>query len=279
MIHVPPPLPRSPARSLYPTADVRVRFLGTGTSHGIPVIGCACPVCTSPHPHNRRLRSSILIETGERRVVVDTTPEFRLQALAAGLQTLDAVLFTHAHADHIFGLDDVRIFNWRTKQPMPIYGSPDTLATVRRSFGYVFEDGPEGGGKPKLDVIPVTGPFEVAGLHVTPLEVLHGQLAVTAFRVRERPGGAEFAYATDCNYIAPETLAQLQGLDLLILDALGKNRHPTHFSLEQAIEVARELAPRRTLFTHISHGLEHEETNATLPDGMSLAHDGLVVEL
>jgi phosphoribosyl 1,2-cyclic phosphate phosphodiesterase len=258
---------------------VRVRFLGTGTSHGIPVIGCACPVCASPHPHNRRLRSSILIESGERRVVVDTTPEFRLQALAAGLQSLDAVLFTHEHADHIFGLDDVRIFNWRTKLPMPIYGSPQTLAILRDRFIYVFEDTQEGGGKPKLDLIPVTGPFEVAGLHVTPLEVLHGALPVTAFRVRERHGGPEFAYATDCNQIVPDTMAQLRGLDLLILDALGKNRHPTHFSLEQAIDVARHLAPRRTLFTHISHGLDHEETNASLPQGMSLAHDGLVVDL
>ncbi|MGH2366649.1 MAG: MBL fold metallo-hydrolase [Chloroflexota bacterium] len=236
-------------------------------------------MCTSSAVHNRRTRSSILIEAGDCRLVVDTTPEFRLQALAAGLTSLNAVLFTHAHADHIFGLDDVRIFNWRTKQPMPIYGSDETLETIRQRFSYVFQEGQEGGGKPKLTLWPVDGPFEVAGLHITPLEVRHGDMAVTAFRVRHGDGGPEFTYATDCNAISPETMAGLQGLDLLILDALGKNRHPTHFSLDQAIDVARQLAPRRTLFTHISHSLDHDATNAGLPSGMALAYDGQVVEV
>ena len=212
-------------------------------------------------------------------MVVDTTPEFRLQALAAGLASLDAVLFTHAHADHIFGLDDIRIFNWRTKRPMPVYGSAQTLATVRDRFMYVFQGGQEGGGKPKLVLTPVEDVFEVEGLRVEPLEVLHGDLAVTAFRFRERHDGPEFAYVTDCNVIAPQTMRRLRGLDLLILDALGKNRHPTHFSLDQAIAVAEELAPRRTLFTHISHSLEHEATNAALPPGMALAYDGQTVEV
>jgi phosphoribosyl 1,2-cyclic phosphate phosphodiesterase len=258
---------------------MRLRFLGTGTSHGIPVIGCPCPVCTSPDPYNMRTRCSILLESAEGRVVVDTSPEFRLQALRAGLQTLDAVLFTHAHADHIFGLDDVRIFNWRTKRPMPLYGSSGTLDTIRDRFVYAFEEGQRGGGKPSLDLRPVQGPFQVAGLHVTPLEVLHGELRVSAFRVREREGGPELAYATDCNAIPPQTMAALRGLDLLVLDALGRGRHPTHFSLDEAIAVARELAPRRTLFTHVSHGLEHGATNAELPPGMALAHDGLVIDL
>lgn len=258
---------------------MRVRFLGTGTSHGIPVIGCGCPVCTSPDLHNHRTRSSILIEHGEQRVVVDTTPEFRLQALAAGLKTLDAVLYTHAHADHIFGLDDVRIFNWRTKQPMPIYGSPATLAELRQRFIYVFQEGQEGGGKPKLDLHPVEAPFQVAGLQVAPLTVMHGELPVTAFRIQDRVGGPAFAYATDCNAVPPDTLDQLRGLDVLILDALGPNRHPTHFSLEQAVEVAHLLRPRLTLFTHISHSLDHAATNAQLPPTMALAHDGQIIDL
>jgi phosphoribosyl 1,2-cyclic phosphate phosphodiesterase len=258
---------------------MRLRFLGTGTSHGIPVIGCPCPVCTSGAPANARTRSSVLLESAAARLVVDTTPEFRLQALAAGLSTLDAVLFTHAHADHIFGLDDVRIFNWRTKRPMPIYGAAGTLDTVRRRFSYAFEDGQRGGGKPSLEMRPVDGPFEAAGLRITPLEVRHGELAVTAFRVGEREGGPELAYATDCNAIPAGTMDALRGLDLLVLDALGKGRHPTHFSLDEAVAVARELAPRRTLFTHISHSLDHEETNAGLPAGMALAHDGLIVDL
>jgi phosphoribosyl 1,2-cyclic phosphate phosphodiesterase len=258
---------------------MRIRFLGTGTSHGIPVIGCACAVCTSSDPRNHRTRSSILIESGERRVVVDTTPEFRLQAIAAGLKTLDAVLFTHAHADHIFGLDDVRIFNWRTKQPMPIYGSAETLEAIYQRFIYVFQESQEGGGKPKLELNPIDGPFEVAGLQFIPLEVLHGGLTVTAFRVRERPNGPEFVYATDCNAIPPSTLRQLLGLDLLILDALGRNRHPTHFSLEQAMEIAQLVRPKQTLFTHISHSLEHGDTNAGLPEGMALAFDGQTIEV
>jgi len=238
-------------------------------------------VCASTNPRNTRTRSSILIESDERRVVVDTTPEFRIQALAAGLKTLDAVLFTHAHADHIFGLDDVRIFNWRTKQPMPLYGTPETLEVIRHSFSYVFESGQEGGGKPKLDLIPIEigVPFEVAGLHIMPLEVRHGAIAVTAFRVCERPEGPQLVYATDCNAISPETLAQMEGVDLFVLDALTKNRHPTHFSLAEAVQVARRLTPGRTLFTHISHSLEHEETNAALPHGMALAFDRQVVEL
>ena len=211
--------------------------------------------------------------------MVDTTPEFRLQALAAGLDRLDAVLFTHAHADHIFGLDDVRIFNWRTKQPMPVHGTADTLAVLRRVFSYVFETTQEGGGKPKLVLTEIDGPFELPGLRVTPLEVLHGEVPVIAFRFGALDGGPEFAYVTDCNAISEETMAQLGGLDLLILDALGKHRHPTHFSLEQAVQIAQTLRPRQALFTHISHSLEHEETNAALPEGMALAFDGQTVEV
>jgi len=259
---------------------MRIRFLGTGTSHGIPVIGCACAVCTSENPKNTRYRSSILVQTSQGTVVVDTTPEFRLQALAAGLVNLDAVLYTHAHADHIFGLDDVRIFNWRTKQSMPVFGTAATLSELRERFPYIFmETAQQGGGKPSLDLRPVDGPFEVAGLHVTPLEVMHGVLPVTAFRFRDLESDASFAYATDCNAILPETMAQLRGLDLLILDALSKGRHPTHFSLEQATEVAQELRPKTTLFTHMSHSLEHEASNATLPPGMALAYDGQEISL
>jgi phosphoribosyl 1,2-cyclic phosphate phosphodiesterase len=258
---------------------MRVRFLGTGTSHGIPVIGCTCAVCTSDNPRNTRYRSSILITTSQGAVVVDTTPEFRLQALAAGLVTLDAVLYTHAHADHIFGMDDVRIFNWRTKQSMPVFGTAATLGELRERFTYAFmETAQVGGGKPQLDLRPVDGPFEVVGLRVTPLQVMHGVLPVTAYRFHDLETGAEMAYATDCNAISPETMAQLRDLDLLILDALSKGRHPTHFSLEQATEVAQELGAKQTLFTHISHSLEHEASNASLPPGMALAYDGQEID-
>ena len=260
---------------------MRVRFLGTGTSHGIPVIGCTCPVCTSADPHNTRYRSSILVRTGEGTLVVDTTPEFRLQALAAGVVTLDAVLFTHAHADHIFGLDDVRIFNWRTKQSMPIYGTLDTLDELRTRFVYVFQEGQEGGGKPRLDLRPVAidTPFDAIGLRVTPLRVQHGILPVTAYRFEPLAGGPGFAYVTDTNAVPVQTMAQLHDLDLLVLDALALHRHPTHFSLEEAVEVAQSLAPRRTLFTHISHSIDHATVSATLPPAMALAYDGLELSI
>jgi phosphoribosyl 1,2-cyclic phosphate phosphodiesterase len=164
---------------------------------------------------------------------------------------------------------------------MPIYGTPDTLATIRERFIYVWQEGQQGGGKPNLELTPIEigRPFDVADLHLLPLEVMHGTLPVTAFRFSERPGGAEAAYVTDCNAIGEETMRELGGLDLLVLDALGKNRHPTHFSLEQAVEVAERLAAKRTLFTHISHSLEHAETNTALPPMMALAFDGQTVEL
>ena len=230
---------------------MKLTFLGTGTSTGVPSIGCECETCLSEDSRDKRLRVSVLIEHGGQTVLVDTSSDFRQQALRQKINWLDAILITHCHADHIFGLDDVRIFNWRTKQPMPLYGTGETLEVIRRSFSYVFESGQEGGGKPKLDLIPIEIgiPFEVAGLHITPLEVRHGAIAVTAFRVCERPDGPQLVYATDCNAISPETLAQMEGVDLFILDALTKNRHPTHFSLAEAVEVAQRLTPGRTLFT------------------------------
>lgn len=260
---------------------MRLTFLGTGTSHGVPMIGCQCDVCTSPDPKNHRLRTCLLIQHDGTTVVIDTGPEFRLQALRARLDHLDAVLLTHAHSDHIMGLDDVRAFNMRQGTSMPVYGSPATLGEVRHRFSYAFTDGPEGGGKPKIELCPVDTPFTHGSLRITPLDVRHGREVdiVTAFRVTARDGGPSFAYVTDTNGIPPKAMAELRGLDVLILDALSPNLSPTHFSLTEAVSVAQELAATRTLFTHMSHALEHERTNASLPATFALAYDTQVVEL
>lgn len=253
---------------------MRVHFLGTGTSHGVPAIQCRCAVCTSPDPRNARARCSVVVSEGERRVLIDTPPELRHQAIRFHLERVDAVLFTHSHADHIFGLDDIRRFNDLQGGEMPCYGSAETLADVERAFRYVFVETQAGGGKPRLVLHPVTsGPFTAAGLSVEAIPILHGRLPVFAYRF-----GA-FAYATDASEISPESRDRLRGLDTLVLGALRHREHPTHFSIAQALEVVADLKPRRTFFTHMAHDLEHRATDRELPDGVRLAYDGLLLEI
>jgi phosphoribosyl 1,2-cyclic phosphate phosphodiesterase len=208
-----------------------------------------------------------------QNVVVDTGPEFRLSALRAGLNHLDAVLLTHEHADHIFGLDDVRFFTARAGAPMPLYAEARPLETVRTAFSYIFHgQAIPGSFRPSLDLREITGPFDLFGTAVQPVRVCHGKLPITGFRT----GG--FAYITDCSHLPPESEAMLQGLDTLVLGALRHRPHPTHFSLSEAVETAERLAPRRTFLTHIGHDLDHDATNAALPDSIRLAHDGLTIE-
>ncbi len=258
-------------RRLYNGDMLKITFLGTGTSHGVPVIACECAVCTSPDPRNHRTRCSILLEYNGATVLVDTAPELRLQALRAGMKRLDAVLFTHSHADHVFGLDDVRRFNDLQKAHMPCYADAATLRDLRRIFEYVFVPTQAGGGKPRLDLRPLDGAFDLFGLEVIPLTVMHGELPITAYRF----GSA--AYVTDASAIPIAAEERLRGLDLLILDALRYRPHPTHFSIEQALEVVERLQPRRTLFTHLCHDVEHAKACAELPAGVSLAYDGLAL--
>jgi phosphoribosyl 1,2-cyclic phosphate phosphodiesterase len=253
---------------------VRITFLGTGTSHGVPMIGCECATCRSTDLHDNRLRPSIFVETAAARVLVDAGPDLREQALRHRIARVDAILFTHGHADHILGIDDVRRFNALMAGAMPCYGDRATLDDIRRMFGYVFDSGtPKGGGLPALDLREITGPFSVGDLEVQPVPLWHGRRPVLGFRF-----GA-VAYLTDCSRLDDEAWPLLGDLDVLVLDALRERPHPTHFSLAEAIDTARRIGARDTYFTHMAHDLPHEATNARLPDGMRLAHDGLVLSM
>jgi phosphoribosyl 1,2-cyclic phosphate phosphodiesterase len=249
---------------------VRVVFLGTGTSHGVPMIGCDCGVCRSDDPRDTRSRPSVYLELDDGlRVLVDTTP-----ALRHDLRRVDAILFTHAHADHIMGLDEVRRFNMLSRQGMPAFGDRRTLDAVRRTFAYVFEsDAPKGGGIPHLQLWTIGGPFMIGRQEIVPVPIRHGAWQILGFRV------GRFAYLTDCNGIPDASRRLLEGLDCLVLDALRRRPHPTHFTIDQAVTVARGIGAARTLFTHIAHELGHAATCAGLPEGMALAHDGLVLDV
>jgi phosphoribosyl 1,2-cyclic phosphate phosphodiesterase len=253
---------------------LKVTFLGTGTSHGVPMIGCDCAVCRSSDPRDTRLRPSIVVETAGACVLVDAGPDLRVQALRHGIRRLDAILFTHGHADHILGIDDVRRFNALMKGPMPCYGDARTLADIRQTFHYVFDAAtPKGGGLPALDLREVDGAIAVGDLTAIPIPLWHGTRPILGYRFDR------FAYLTDCNALADEAWPRLEGLDAVVIDALRDQPHPTHFSLGEAVEAARRIGARRTLFTHMCHHLAHEATNATLPAGMRLAHDGLTLDL
>ncbi|MFQ5778266.1 MAG: MBL fold metallo-hydrolase [Terriglobia bacterium] len=253
-------------------AELRLTFLGTGTSMGIPTVGCQCRVCVSSDARDRRTRPSVLLEYNGRTVVIDTSPDFRQQALRAGLQRVDAVLYTHGHADHILGLDDLRPFNLKQGK-ITLYATPATQDIIRRAFFYIFGDATPHTTIPEVQLRDIGGPLQLFGRKIVPLRVLHGEMEILGFRF------GRGAYVTDFSTIPPETLAQLRDLDVLVLDALRDRPHPNHSTLENSLRLVRELRPRQAYFTHIAHDLGHTETNARLPAGVALAHDGLLVEL
>jgi phosphoribosyl 1,2-cyclic phosphate phosphodiesterase len=252
---------------------LKITFLGTGTSHGVPMIGCDCDTCRSDDPRDQRWRPSIVVETDEgQSILVDAGPDLRMQALRFGIRRVDAVILTHGHADHILGLDEIRRFNAIQQRPMACYGDAATLDDIRGMFGYVFDPAtPRGGGVPQLELFTVLGPFCLGRQEIVPVPILHGAREILGFRF------GPFAYLTDCNRIPDASRALLTGLDLLVLDALRERRHPTHFSLQEAIDATHEIAPRRAYFTHMCHDLAHAATCARLPAGLELAYDGLVV--
>ena len=269
----------TPTRREALTTDItgKLIFLGTGTSVGVPVVGCGCVTCTSCDPKNRRTRCGVVVGLPGGNLLIDTPPEMRLRLTEERIGIIHATLFTHSHADHIFGLDDVRMFPLYTGEAMPLYCEADVEAQIRQSFNYAFSDKPVNthrGARPQLEFRRITTePFDVLGARVTPLRLRHGGGDVLGFRF------GNVAYCTDTNLIPDESMSQLEGLDVLIIDALRPKPHPTHFSLDEAIEVARRLRPRRTVFTHISCYLEHNATNAALPEGMELAYDGMRIPL
>ena len=250
---------------------MRITFLGTGTSVGVPAVGCECETCLSDDPRDKRLRTSVLIEHDGQNIIIDASTDFRQQALRVGLKHLAAILFTHSHADHCFGLDDTRPIMFR-HGAIACFATEITWQGLRRIYSYVFEPAPYP-GLPRIIPHQIEGDFNLLGLNVEPLTVIHGKLPVTAFRI------GEFAYVTDCNYIPDETCARLRGLDLLVIDALRFKKHPTHMTLDDALGYIERLKPRRAFLTHISHDIKHEDTSGHLPAGVEIAYDGLALEL
>jgi len=252
---------------------MRVTFLGTGTSVGIPVIGCRCRVCTSENPRNNRLRQSIWIREGDASLLIDATVDFRLQALRFGVRRVDAILLTHAHADHILGLDETRVFAYWQKQVIPVYGSPATLEGVRKTFWYAFEEAPEGGGRPKLELVPLSGRSRIGCFDVLPVEGDHGSMKVTGYRIEG------FAYLTDCKRVPKETVRALKGVDTLAINALRfRPEHPTHMTVEEALAAVDAIRPRRAFLVHLGHELDHDELAAALPKSIAPAYDGLTLD-
>ncbi len=252
---------------------MKLTFLGTGTSTGVPTLGCSCPVCTSTAPHDKRTRPSLLLEYSGRTVLVDTTPDFRAQALREKIQRVDAIVFTHAHADHVLGLDDVRPFYFRQQVPIPLYADARCMESLRRIFAYIFDQTYAYGGILKVDPHLISGPFDLWEERVTPVTVLHGNLPVLGFRFNRS------AYVTDFSTIPEESFPMLEGRDVLILEALRYKPQPTHSTIEHSLSLVERLKPSRAYFTHIAHELSHEETNAKLPPNVQLAYDGLKIDL
>jgi phosphoribosyl 1,2-cyclic phosphate phosphodiesterase len=254
---------------------VKVTFLGSGTSQGVPVISCTCAVCTSSDTRDNRLRSSVFIEVNGTNMVIDTGPDFRYQMLRSKINKLDAVLLTHSHKDHIAGLDDVRAYNYFQQKPMDVYATEETQQALRREYSYIF-DNQDYPGIPqiRLHTIQSATPFSVSGIEVTPIRVLHYKMEVIGFRIQD------FTYITDANYIAPQEIEKIKGSKVLVLNALRHEQHVSHYTLSQAIEIAKEIGAEETYFTHISHQLGlHKEVDAELPEGMHLAYDCLELEL
>jgi len=261
------------SQSRFMTVARELVILGTGTSVGIPIIGCTCDVCTSPNPKNQRTRTGVFVPAPKGNFVIDTPPELRLQLVREQVSIVHAALYTHSHADHIFGLDDLRICGHRLNAAVRLFCEQATEEQLRQSFNYAFAPPNPALHRfaiPRLEFTRITEePFDLLGLRIQPVRLMHGRLPVFGFRMND------VAYCTDVSHIPDESWPLLEGLDVLVLDALRDEPHPTHFCIRQSLKVVKRIKPKRTYFTHMSHTLEHEATNARLPDGVELAYDGL----
>ncbi len=250
-----------------------VTILGAGTSTGVPVPGCSCAVCTSGLPENSRTRCSALLSFAGRNILIDASTDLRQQALREGITRIDAVLFTHTHADHVHGIDDLRPFNRRGEPAIAVYGSAETIATLRRRFSYIFDAGAEPGYRPRLETREASAPFRLFGLPIEPLPLRHGSGQCLGYRI------GPFAYLADCSAIPKSSWDLLGGLEALVIDALRFRPHATHFTIAQALKVAEALAPKRTLLTHLSHDVDYPRHAPDLPPGVELARDGQSLSL
>ena len=252
---------------------MKVTILGCATSTGVPIIGCGCPVCTSANPRNKRTRCSVLVEAEGRNILIDTSTDLRCQALRHGMTKVDAVLYTHSHADHTHGIDELRVYNFVNKTSIRCYGNTQTIDNIKNNFKYIFDGVESAGGKPKLTLTTVSEPFDFDGIEITPVDVYHADWTILGYRI----GG--MAYLTDCSGIPDDSWEKLRGLDVLIISALRYKPHPAHLNVEQAVEVAKELNPGLTVFTHMGHELDYDILSKELPDGVVPAYDGMVLDL
>jgi phosphoribosyl 1,2-cyclic phosphate phosphodiesterase len=252
--------------------SIKITFLGTGTSQGVPIINCDCEVCKSLNPKNNRMRCSVMVETQNRHFLIDTSMDMRNQFLRFPFSKIDAVLFTHAHADHIFGLDELRRFNYRQQAVIPVFGKADTIKHIKTIFGYAFTEGNFKKGIPNISANLIDKVMEVCNVKVTPIPLMHGRDEILGFRI------GNFAYCTDVNKIPSSSYDLLKNLDVFVLAALRERPHPKHFSLSEAVNEAQKVKAKKTFFTHISHVLNHETHGKNLPANCSFAYDGMVVE-
>lgn len=248
-------------------------ILGCATSTGVPLVGCNCKVCISDNPKNKRTRCSVFIQVNDKNILIDTSPDLRFQALKHNIILIDAVLYTHTHADHVHGIDDLRTYNFINKMSIPCYGNELTVNNLKRNFSYIFDGSYSAGGKPKLILTEVSEDFKIGSVNITPIDINHADWIILGYRI------GDMAYLTDCSGIPVHSYEKLENLDLLIIDALRTKPHAAHFSVDQALEQIERINPKRAVFTHMGHELDFDELNSQLPENITPAYDGMEFEI